>query len=343
VIDRVLIVGFGSIGKRHLKLLKELCPIADIRILTSQNLTQPEISGIKILTTIEDAISFHPNFAVIATPASTHLSIAKKLVEAGIHIFVEKPLSTSAQGVLELIELCKKKNIVVHLGYNLRFDLAAIAFRNAISQGLVGDIYIAHAEVGKYLPNWRTNRTYSEGVSAQKELGGGVLLELSHEIDYLHWIFGSVSWVKSTLGKVSKLEVDVEDFAELILGIDNPAPGMPSICTLRMDFFRHNKTRFCVAIGELGTIQWRVEEGIVEILQENSNRWKVLFRSETTVETSYRSQWQFFLSKLELGQVESNFLEGLRVLEVIDASRVSAISGMQTRTSLEFPKNGGRQ
>jgi len=334
MIDRILIVGFGSIGKRHLTLLRELCPEADIRILTSQDLPQAQIGSLKIFATIEDAISFKPNFAVIATPASTHLSIATMMVEAGIHVFVEKPFSTSARGVNDLIELCREKDTVFHLGYNFRFDPAANEFRKLILQGLVGDVFIAHSEVGKYLPDWRTNRDYTEGVSARKALGGGVLLELSHELDYLKWIFGNIDWVRSTLGKVSKLEVDVEDFAELVLGIDSPAPGMPTICTLRMDFFRQNKTRSCVAVGEKGSIQWKVEEGIVEILHANSDRWDVLFKEEDSLSTSYRLQWEYFLSKLEQNARESNALEGLQVLEIIDASRISAESGMQTKISL---------
>ena len=109
--------------------------------------------------------------------------------------------------------LAKKAKTVLAIGYNLRFLSSLQKFKSILDDKIIGDVWSVRSEVGQFLPSWRPNSDYRKGVSAQYALGGGVLLELSHDIDYLRWIFGEVAWVQAVLAQQSDLEIDVERFS----------------------------------------------------------------------------------------------------------------------------------
>lgn len=328
VINRVLIVGLGSIGKRHLRLARELMPTADIRVLLHQPGKEiPEFAN-DCFFSIEDALAFVPHVAVIASPAPFHLSTAQALAVAGVHLLIEKPLSTSLNGVAQLLETCKEKRTVLLTGYNLRFLTSLQCFRELLGEEVIGKVLSVRCEIGQYLPSWRPESDYRQGVTANKQLGGGALLELSHEIDYLRWIFGEVEWVTSSLSRQSGLEIDVEDSAHLILGFSPQAEGAQLIGTLNLDLIRHDTTRVCVALGEKGSLRWDGLTGKVMMYRAGEKTWSELFRYQHERDDSYRAEWQHFLacvSKSIAPLISGE--DGLRVIEIIEAARRSAALG----------------
>ena len=176
MINRVLIVGLGSMGRRHLRLARGLMPNADIRVLRHQVASEvPEFSD-GCFFGIEEAIAFAPQIAVIASPAPFHITIAQALAETGVHLLVEKPLSASLNGVSHLLETCKKKGTVLLCGYNLRFLPSLRRFRDLLFEGIIGKSLSVRCEIGQYLPSWRPECDYQQGVSGRRELGGGALL-----------------------------------------------------------------------------------------------------------------------------------------------------------------------
>jgi predicted dehydrogenase len=328
MINRILIVGLGSIGKRHLKIARDFLPTADIRILRHKpNNEIPEHSN-GCFFNIEDAIAFSPTMAVIASPAPFHIVTAQKLAEAGVHLFIEKPLSTSQDGVVQLIKACQKQRTVILTGYNLRFLPSLQRFRNFLNQGVIGKVLSVRCQIGQYLPSWRPESDYRFSVTANQKLGGGALLELSHEIDYIRWIFGEVEWVASILSRQSNLEIDVEDVAHLILGFTPQLDGYQLIATLNLDLFRHDTTRECIAIGEKGSLRWDGLTGQVMFYQAGEKTWQEIFKCQHQLDESYRLEWKHFLEcilekKVPLIPAE----EGLKVLEIIDAARNSSKLG----------------
>ena len=185
MIDRVLIVGLGSIGKLHLRLARELLPDADIRVLRHQACASiPEHSD-GCFSSIKDAVAFAPQLAVIANPATYHLSVAMELAQAGVHLLVEKPLAAALDGVSQLLQTSDKLGVVLLTGYNLRFLPSLQRLRDLLNEHVIGSVLSVRCETGQYLPAWRPDTDFRQGVSARRELGGGALLELSHEIDYL--------------------------------------------------------------------------------------------------------------------------------------------------------------
>lgn len=334
LIERVLIAGIGSIGTRHLRLGRELLPNADIRVLRHQESTAiPEYAD-GCFSSLDQAIDFAPQLAVIASPAPFHTATAQALAQAGTHLLVEKPLSASLDGLRQLLETCKKQGTVLLTGYNLRFLPSLRRFRDLLNEKLVGSVISVRCDAGQYLPSWRPGADYRQGVSARRELGGGALLELSHELDYLRWIFGEVVWVKATLCRQSGLEIDVEDTAHLILGFASGADGRQLVGTANLDFVRHDTTRLCTAIGEKGSLRWNGLTGVVDWFQAGGNEWQELFRHQHQRDDSYLAEWRHFLqcaNELQTPAVSGE--DGLQVLQLVEAARKASESGTQVQVT----------
>jgi predicted dehydrogenase len=322
-IDKALIIGFGSMGKRYSKLLEKYFPEIELKILRHQySKTHAKEFRYDFIYDIKDALLFNPNIAIVANPASHHLKISKLLAEKKIHLLIEKPISDSSKGLEEFLNFCENQGVIVMTGYNLRFSQSINEFRKLIYKEHMGKILKVHAEVGQYLPTWRDSN-YIKSVSANKNLGGGVLLELSHEIDYLTWIFGPIKRIKSHLSKQSDLNIDVEDSANILFSCDT-VMNYQVMGSLKMDFIRHDKTRFCEVICENGTLLWDGITGDIKCFPKNQKDWKVLFQSTSKTEDTYLMEIQHFFSSIcenKLPIVSGR--DGLNVVRTIEAIKDS--------------------
>jgi predicted dehydrogenase len=329
MIERLLIVGLGSIGQRHLRLVRELVPGIQIVALRHRGPAERNEAGADhSVTSLDDAISFCPQAAVVANPASHHVDVAMRLAQNGVHLLIEKPIATNSNGVMELIQLCRFHHIVLMMGYNLRFLPSLRQFRELIQARRVGRVLSVRAEVGQYLPSWRAGIDYRNTVSARATLGGGVLFELSHEIDYLRWLFGEVEWVDSILRKQSDLEIDVEDTAHLVMGFASEPSEIPIIATLNMDFVRHDVTRTCIVIGTTGSLRWDALAGTVDVFEQGGGTWRSLYAAAPYGDESYVAEWRHFLACVANGdQPVTSGDDGLAVLRVIEAARESSNAG----------------
>lgn len=328
MVDRILVVGLGSIGKRHARVIKQLRP--DCEIIALRRSGYPETNEPDIdhcVTSLDDALRLKPRLAVITNPASHHIAAALPLAEAGVHLLVEKPIAHMADGVPELIATCRRNGVTLMTAYNLRFLPSLQRFRQLIHERRVGHVLSVRAEVGQFLPSWRPGSDYRSNVSAQAALGGGALLELSHEIDFLRWVFGEIDWVNAALLRQSALEIDVEDTVHLILGFHGLTNREPLVASLDIDFVRHDTVRNCVAIGEEGSLRWNGLEGKVELYEPGSKAWQVLEECPTQRDDSYLAEWRHFLECVESGVSPLvSGEDGLAVLRVIEAARVSSAS-----------------
>jgi len=328
---RILIVGHGSMGKRHLSVIQGLFPEAKIKILRQGKAREEIRLKSNEVSSLDEARQFLPEIIVICNPASEHINTALKFINSGANIFIEKPISHSTKDIIKLISSLEAMNGVLIVGYNLRYLKSLQAFRRHLHEGLIGEPLSVRCEAGQFLPSWRQNIDYRMSVSAKRELGGGVLLELSHEIDYLRWIFGEVNWVRATLLRQSELEIDVEDTVHLTIGFEKRTSNGQLIANLNMDFIRHDTTRSCTIIGDKGSLRWDGILGEVSLFQAGEKTWENLFVNDNGIKETYILEWEEFIGAIE----EKRFpavtgLDGLRVVEIIEAARLSAKNGNQT-------------
>jgi glutamate-1-semialdehyde aminotransferase/spore coat polysaccharide biosynthesis protein SpsF (cytidylyltransferase family)/predicted dehydrogenase len=251
---RVLIVGCGSIGRRHATNLNSL----GVRRLgfcdTSQEALQQcrdQLHG-EIFTDYAEALKeFRPDIALICTPPVYHVEQALAALQARAHVFIEKPLSHESSGIQALIAEARRRDRNVQVGYNMRFQPGLKILKQLIDAGKIGRVLWLSAEVGQYLPDWRPWQNYRESYSARHELGGGIILDGSHELDYICWLLGRPTAVTCRAEHLSSLDVDVEDSAWIYLSFPERRRA-----ELHLDFVQRAYTRTCKVVGETGTALW---------------------------------------------------------------------------------------
>ena len=315
----VLVVGLGSMGRRHLRNLRRLLPAADITVWRRRpNGEAPPAEADRVVFGLDDALAARPRAAVIAGPASTHLETALPLAEAGAHLLIEKPIAHRLEGVDGLIERCRAHGLVLMVGYSLRFYRPLKLMREALRRGRIGRLVAVEATVAQYLPDWRPGRDYRQTPSARAELGGGVLLELSHEIDYVRWLAGEVIAVTARVGKVSDLEIDVEDTADLVLELESGVTA-----TLHLDMVARMPVRLARLIGEEGTLTLDLRAHELRHYAADSGAWSTLHAApKTDHNDAYVDEVRHFLDCVDSGSAPSVGAEdGRRVLEIALAAK----------------------
>jgi predicted dehydrogenase len=263
--DSVVVIGCGSIGSRHIENLCRLgiAKIAAVDPVGERLKTVGERFEIELFSSAEEAIlAFEPNVVFVCTPPVTHVGFALIAVRAGAHVFIEKPLSNTMECVDRLSSEAAAQNRVVQVGYNLRFHPGIRAIKKLADDLAVGRILWARAEVGQFLPDWRPSQDYRHSYTARRELGGGIILDASHEIDYMLWILGTPVELACMAGRVSRLEVDVEDCATLLVRFASGAQA-----DVHMDFVQRGYSRSCILAGEEGKIVWDYCLNRVDVLR----------------------------------------------------------------------------
>lgn len=324
--QRYLIVSLGSIGRRHLRNLRSLRGEATIAVWR-QHSTVVEIpeGADQQFTTLAEALAFKPHAAIIAGPATTHLPVAMALAAAGIPLLVEKPIADHPDGLEALLALCRERRLTLMTGYNLRFLPSLRETKRLLDDGAIGPVLAARVEVGQYLPDWRPTNDYRQAVSARRELGGGALLELSHELDYIYWLFGLPARVTARGGRYSRLEIDVEDMVELLFEYDAPA----RIVNVHLDMVQRAPVRRARFIGEDGTLLWDGITDRIECYRAEDARWEVLDQFALADRNRmYLDELSHFLHCLEYAEVPLiDGEQGRDVLTMAAAARESMVLG----------------
>jgi len=325
-VNKILIVGIGSIGLKHFNIAKNLLPKAKIAILSKRkDLQFLNIREDLKYSKIEDAILFKPDIVIICNSAAHHIQYTKPFIDIGSSILIEKPISNNAIEAELFEKYLKNKSNKITIGYNMRYINSLLKFKEYIQSGKIGEIFSIRCDVGQNLLTWRKNSDYKKDVSANKKLGGGVLLELSHEIDYLLWIFKDIEWVSAVVLKRSNLEIDVEDTAHINLGIkSNITNNKITVANINMDFIRRDITRSCIVIGEKSTLKWNGIDGSLDILKSDEGIWKNLSKDEFNSESSYYAEWKNLINSIQgLPNLLISPHEAVRVLKIIELIKLS--------------------
>ena len=312
----VLIVGYGSIGKRH---LENFLQFKDIRltVYTKRNdLQLLKKKGIKVSNSLTECLKENPDIGVIANETSLHTPIAIKLAKEGLDLFLEKPLSNSLKDIEKLRAIVKKNKLITQMGCNLRFHPCIKKIKNLIEQQKIGKIISAQVQCCSYLPDYHRWEDYRKSYAARKDLGGGVILTQIHEIDYMYWFFQEVENVISMSGKLSDLDIKVEDYVSSLLKFRNKIIG-----ELHMDYFQRPNFRSCKIRGTKGEIYWNSDNNCVNIFNMNKKRWETKFddgfSDNLDTYSSYIEELKHFLKCVKRRKETINDLEqGVATLKI---------------------------
>lgn len=266
MISNVFVIGLGSIGRRHLNNLI-LLGAEDISAVTSKDITEdyPNVHSFKSLS---EALSSHqPEWVWICTPTAYHEDALIPLLEVNIpNIYLEKPVTHSDKNLDKLIKLAEQSSSRIEVGFDLRFDPGINKVRQLIVENSIGNIINVNAYVGQYLPDWRPNEDYRLGMSASKETGGGVMLDLVHELDYLNFFCGEAHSVACNYVNSGSLEIETEDSADILIRYKNGVTGV-----IHLDYLQRILRRYCTFTGSHGTIHLDLAKKEVLWTTENGN------------------------------------------------------------------------
>lgn len=248
----ILLIGLGSIGKRHFNNLVTL-GYKNITVVTSKSNLPQASSNNKIFSSAKEALeNNHYDVAFICTPTAVHTKDLLLLLQHEVeNIYVEKPLNNSLDNLDEIFQLISSYSPNIVIGYDLRFHPALQKVKELIQQNTIGKIISANAFVGQHLPQWRPYEDHRKGMSAKKETGGGVMLDLIHEVDYLYWLFGHAESVACNYINTGELEIETEEAAEMLLKFSNG-----TMATIHLDYWQPQIKRYCLFTGTKGTIFW---------------------------------------------------------------------------------------
>jgi len=319
----VLIVGCGSIGKRH---IRNLLTLSDVEIIACdpQQERRDEVTknfSIETIESIGEAWLRKPHICIVAAPTALHMSIALDAARHGCHLLIEKPLSHSDADVGCLLDIVRRKKLVTLVGCNMRFHPGLVTIKRLLTEHAVGRVIAVRVEAGQYLPDWHPWEDYRKSYSARNSLGGGVILDTIHEIDYLRWLAGEVAGVFCLSGKLSQLEIDTEDTAAVLLRFAGGEIG-----EIHLDYIQRAYRRTCQVIGEEGTLHWDYGTGQVRWYSAHKKDWSV-FSNPTGWDTNdmYLDEMKHFLKCLSGDEKPAlDVFDAAQVLRVALAAKQSA-------------------
>ena len=344
-------IGLGAIGQRHLRNLREI--VGDDleviawrtrrlnRVLTpqmqvEQNADLESRFNISVFTELADALAQKPDIAVMANPTHAHVPAAIEAARAGCHLFLEKPLSHNLDGIAELQEIVREKNLVAFVGYQLRFHPCYKLVRELLQGSAIGNLLAARIAFGEYLPAWHPYEDYRESYAARRELGGGVVLTQIHDLDIALWLFGMPRRVFALGGHFSDLELDVEDTVSMLLECEYPHQeysqseqtrrALP--VHIQQDYLQKPGTRSLEIIGDAGKIALDYTLSQVEVFRAVCERAEIHCFENFERNQIFTEEMQHFLDCVRTGAKPSVTIEdGAQSLQIALAALRSLETG----------------
>ena len=264
---KMLIAGLGSIGRRHLRNLRTLGQ-EDVVLYRTHKATLPdaELSELPNFTELRLALDEKPDGVIVANPTALHLDVAIAAAKAGAALLIEKPISDGLAGLGELQSVLNLSGKPAMVGFHFRFHPVLNQVKALLESGQLGKPLSARAHWGEYLPDWHPWEDYRRSYAARADLGGGVVNTLSHPLDYLRWLLGEVESVNAWTGRLSELELDVEDHAEVLLRFT-----AGKTASVHLDYYQRPPSHTLEITCEGGRICWDNATGEARVFHAQSD------------------------------------------------------------------------
>ncbi len=307
---KIAFFGLGSIGKKHAQILSDNFNHELYAYRTKMGQEHQLKLKIKEYTNIEDLFSLKPNIAFITNPTFLHAETALICANRDMDLFIEKPLSNNLNKLEEIGKEIKKRKLFTYVAYNLRFHPILQDIKRIVSEN--EKLSYFKVTCRSYLPKWRPNQDYIKSYSAKKEQGGGVLLDLSHEIDYIDWIFGEIKTMKGICDKISDLKISTEDIVKAQIICKKGIKGY-----LHLDYFSQQEERRIKVYLNDGYIEGDLINNSLKIIYEKGKT--EIKNYKINKDQTYKEQLKYFFEqyKKQNYNIMNNFPEALKTFKKI--------------------------
>jgi predicted dehydrogenase len=318
---RWVVVGAGSIGRRHLRNLLARGERDLVAVRREPSALDADLRDVRVVRSITEART-REAIAIVCTPTARHIDDALAALGAGCHVLVEKPLADAVDRVDELRAAATSAGRTIGVAHCFRFHALLKLIRRELASGRIGRPQTAKVWCGQHLADWRPGRDYRETYSARREEGGGVLLDLVHELDYSDWLFGPVTDVSAEARNTGTLEIDVEDVADVVLRADGGA-----VVSCHLDYLARPATRGGRVDGERGSIAWDLLTGTAEVNDGRTSE-PLTLPATWDREDMYRDELTAFADAVRGGAAFPVGVDaGARAVRIALAAKESSSSG----------------
>ena len=300
---KVLIIGLGSIAFKHIKALQELYPSVVIYALRRKGEPSKEIKGVIEVFDISEIKVDTLSFILISNPTAVHYETIKEVMVYKKPLFIEKPLfETLSNEANDLVMEIERQGIPTYVACNLRFLESIAKIRELLVGKRVNEVNVY---CGSYLPDWRPNIDFRKVYSANKEMGGGVHIDLIHELDYVYWLFGAPIHTESFFSNKSSLDITAYDYANYLWEYDDFSVSVV------LNYYRRDSKRTLEILTDEGTY-------LVDLLKNTIlYNEDLVFQSNQQSLQTYTAQMQFFVEEILNKQTKFNtIVEGYKVLKL---------------------------
>ena len=250
--ERIAIVGCGSMGRRHLQNVHYL-GWTDVLVCDPSPVALPALAepcAVRCYTSLEAVLEQEPTIVVVTAPSQVHVEVALAAAQANCHLFIEKPLAHTLVGLDTLLWETRQRRLITMVGCNMRFHPGPRQVKQWLEEGVVGRVLSARLHTGSYLPGWRPQQDYRQSYSASPVWGGAVL-DCIHELDLALWLLGAARLVAAVTRPATSLGLETDGLAEMLLEHTTGA-----ISSVHVNFVQRNYRRSIEIIGSSGSIAW---------------------------------------------------------------------------------------
>lgn len=316
---RIAVLGCGSIGRRHLGNLHALGQ-TDLLAYDPDPIVRQSIEselGIPCQATLESVWERSPEIVLVTAPSRVHIELALAAVRHDCHLFIEKPLSYSPDGIELLQAEVQGRKLVSMVACNMRFHPGPVAVKQFIHEGVIGNVIAARIQSGSYLPRWRPMQDCRNSYSASPEWGGAIL-DCIHEIDLALWYFGSAKVEAAVHLPADSIGLQTNGLAEILLHHESKV-----LCNVHVNFVQRDYRRTCQVIGSEGTIYWDFGDRRVTMYGPDGEIKQILLEPDAwKVNQMYVDEMSYFLQCVQARTETMNPLAGgLAALQIALAAK----------------------
>ena len=322
----ILIVGIGSIGRRHARLFKS----AGIEVAAADVMQDRLDQAHREIGLVDTGTNYramlakrHYDAVLVTVPGALHTPVAQAAADAGSHLFIEKPVSDRQDGLDQLQRTVTERRLTAYAAYCYRFAPASERMKEVVDSGKLGRVLCVRLQISSYMPDWHPYEDYRNYYVSKLALGGGARLDASHGVDLLRWMFGDVKSVYALVDKISDLEMDADDYTAMVMRFKN---GI--VVEAHMDMLGRSPRIDAEVVGSEGTLLWDRISGKVEFYEAATRKWSIDDFGPDSFVTCYERQVQHFINCVRTGREPRTTLsDSRRTLDVLIAALKSSQTG----------------